>query len=129
MAQLLSFLSIGALATLLQYVITALLVLGGWLPMVAASTLGFLLSAIFNYWAKGRFTFAAQGSAVSNRQQQLRFVLMVCLGCALNAGLLRVALALGLHAVVAQLIATLGVLVTNFAFSRLWVYRKQPRKP
>ena len=128
MAQLLSFLSIGALATLLQYAITALMVLAGWLPMVQASTLGFLLSAIFNYWANARFTFAAQASSVSNRRQQLRFILMVGVGCALNAGLLRLALALGLHPVVSQLIATVGVLVTNFALGRLWVFRKHPSK-
>ena len=128
MAQLLSFLSIGALATLVQYAVTALLVLAGGLPMVPASTLGFLLSAIFNYWANARFTFAAQASSASNPQQQLRFILMVGLGCALNAGLLRVALALGLHPVVSQLIATAGVLASNFTLGRLWVFRKRPAK-
>lgn len=126
MAQLLSFLSVGALATLLQYAITAALVFAGWLSMVPASTLGFLLSAIFNYWANARFTFGAQASPVRSRDQQLRFVLMVGLGCALNAGLLRVALAVGLHAVVSQLAATAGVLITNFTVGRLWVFRKRP---
>ena len=123
-AQLLSFLSVGALATLLQYLLTAGLVLSGWLPLVAASTVGFLVSAAFNYWANARLTFAGQGSHVTNRSQQLRFTAMVALGCALNAGLLRVAVALGLHPVLAQLIATAGVLASNFALSRLWVFRR-----
>ncbi len=123
-AQLFSFLSVGALATGLQYLLTAGLVLAGWLPLVPASTVGFLVSAVFNYWANARLTFAAQGHHASHRPQQLRFVLMVALGCALNAALLRAAVAMDLHPVLAQLIATAGVLASNFTLSRLWVYRK-----
>jgi putative flippase GtrA len=126
MTQLLSFLSIGALATLLQYLIAALLVLLAGTNMVAASTIGFLISAMFNYWANARFTFLAQGSAVGNRRQQLRFVLMVALGCLLNAVLLRIALGWAVHPAAAQVAATLGVLASNFAVSRLWVYRRHP---
>ena len=123
-AQLFSFLSVGVLATGLQYVLTAGLVLAGWLPLVPASTVGFLVSAPFKYWANARLTFAAQGSAARNRPQQLRFIAMVALGCALNAGLLRTAVSLGLHPVLSQLIATAGVLASNFTLSRLWVFRK-----
>ena len=124
LAQLFSFLSVGALATALQYTLTALLVLAGWLDLVQASTLAFLVSAAFNYWANARLTFAAQGNAVRNRAQQLRFAAMVALGCALNAGLLRLAVAAGLHPVLSQLLATAGVLASNFMLSRLWVFRK-----
>ncbi len=123
-AQLFSFLSVGALATLLQYSLTAGFVLAGWLPLVPASTLSFLISAAINYWVNARLTFARQGSHVTNRGQQLRFAAMVALGCALNAGLLRLAVALGLHPVPAQIVATAGVLVSNFALSRLWVFRR-----
>jgi len=123
-AQLLSFLSVGVLATGLQYALTAGLVLAGLLPMVPASTVAFLASAGFNYWANARTTFATQGSPARNRAQQLRFAAMVALGCALNAALLRLALALGLHPVLSQLAATAGVLASNFALSRLWVFRK-----
>ncbi|MFG6416583.1 GtrA family protein [Roseateles sp. DC23W] len=123
-AQLFSFLSIGALATLLQYALTAGFTLAGWLPLVAASTVAFMISAAFNYWANARLTFASQGSHAGNRPQQLRFLLMVALGCALNAGLLQVALALGLHPVLSQLLATAGVLASNFLLSRAWVFRR-----
>lgn len=123
-AQLFSFLSVGALATGLQYLLTAGLVLAGWLPLVPASTVGFLVSAAFNYWANARLTFAAQGHRAGDRSQQLRFAAMVVLGCALNAGLLRAALALGLHPVFCQLVATAGVLASNFMLSRLWVFRR-----
>lgn len=123
-AQLLSFLSVGALATLLQYLLTAGFVLAGGLTLVLASTVSFLISAAFNYWANARLTFARQGSHVANRSQQLRFVAVVALGCALNAALLRATLAMGLHPVPAQIAATAGVLASNFALSRLWVFRR-----
>lgn len=123
-AQLFSFVSVGAAATLLQYLLTAGFVLAGWLPLVPASTVSFLLSAAFNYWANARLTFAAQGHGASHRGQQLRFAAMVALGCLLNAGLLHGALAMGLHPVIGQILATAGVLASNFMLSRLWVFRR-----
>lgn len=123
-AQLFSFLSVGALATLLQYALTAGFALAGGLPLVWASTIAFLISAAFNYWANAQLTFAAQGHRAANRSQQVRFAAMVALGCALNAGLLHLALALGLHPVFSQLLATAGVLASNFMLSRAWVFRR-----
>ncbi len=123
-AQLCSFLTVGALSTLLQYLLTAGFVLAAGLPLVPASTAGFLASAAFNYWANARLTFARQGQHVTHRAQQLRFAAMVAVGCALNAGLLHAAVALGLHPVLAQIVATGGVLASNFTLSRLWVFRR-----
>lgn len=123
--QLLSFLSVGALATALQYVLTLAMVLAGGIALVPASTAAFLISAAFNYWANARLTFARQGGPVGDRSQQLRFLLMVALGCALNAVLLQLALGVGLHGVASQLLATAGVLASNFALSRLWVFRRR----
>lgn len=123
--QLLSFLSVGALATALQYVLTLLMVLVGGVALVPASTVAFLISAAFNYWANARLTFARQGGPVGDRSQQLRFLVMVALGCALNAVLLQLALGVGLHGVASQLLATAGVLASNFAISRLWVFRRR----
>jgi len=122
--QLFSFLSVGALATALQYVIAAAGVLAMGLDVVVASTVGFLISAAFNYWANARLTFAAQASHAGHRGQQLRFAAMVALGCALNALLLRIAVGLGIHAVLGQLLATAGVLASNFTLGRLWVFRR-----
>jgi putative flippase GtrA len=122
--QFFSFLSVGVLATLFQYALTAALVLADWLPLVAASTLAFLLSAGFNYLANARLTFANQASPARHRRQQFRFAVMVALGCALNALLLRCATSAGLHPALAQLLATATVLASNFTLSRLWVFRK-----
>lgn len=123
--QLLSFLSVGALATALQYALTLLMVVVGGVALVPASTAAFLVSAAFNYWANARLTFSRQGRPAGDRSQQLRFVVMVALGCALNAALLRLALGAGVHGVASQLLATAGVLASNFAISRLWVFRRR----
>lgn len=123
--QLLSFLSVGALATALQYVLTLVMVLAGGVALVPASTAAFLISAAFNYWANARLTFTCQGAPVGDRSQQLRFLVMVALGSALNAVLLQLALGVGLHGVASQLLATGGVLASNFAISRLWVFRRR----
>lgn len=129
-AQLLSFLGVGLLATVLQYAVTAALVLAHLMPLLMASTLGSLGGAVLSYWANARRTFADQSSPVRNRRQQLRFAAMVTLGCALNAAYLKLGLVLGLHPVAAQMMATVGVLAGNFSVSRLWVYRRpRPESP
>jgi len=125
-AQLLSFLGVGLLATVLQYAVTAGLVLAQLLPLLAASTVGSLAGAVLSYWVNARRTFADQSSPVRDRRQQLRFAAMVALGCGLNAAYLKLGLVLGLHPVAAQMMATVGVLAGNFSVSRLWVYRRSP---
>lgn len=123
-AQLLSFLGVGLLATGLQYAVTAGLVLAGLLPLLEASTVGSLAGAALSYWANARRTFADQSSPVQDRRQQLRFAALVALGCLLNAVCLKLGLVLGLHPVAAQMVATAAVLASNFSISRLWVYRR-----
>ena len=53
-AQLLSFLGVGLLATVLQYTVTAGLVLAQLLPLLAASTVGSLAGAVLSYWVNAR---------------------------------------------------------------------------
>ncbi|MBK7457472.1 MAG: GtrA family protein [Betaproteobacteria bacterium] len=55
--QFLRFLGVGGLATALHYAIMAALVVRGWMGPVAASTLGFSVSAVLNYRLNHRFTF------------------------------------------------------------------------
>ncbi len=124
LTQFVSFALVGLLATSLQYALTAVLVLTGLLSLAPASTLGFLVSATFNYWANATRTFAAHAKPANNRVQQFRFAMMVAVGCACNAGLIILASRAGVSAVPSQLLATFGVLCANFALSRLWVFRR-----
>jgi putative flippase GtrA len=113
------FLLVGGLATGLHYLITALLHgVAGW-PMVTASGTGFVLSAIGNYALNARFTFR---SARSHRSAFPRFAATASAGLLINTLLLSGLLALGLHAVLAQLLTTLGTLIWNYVVNALWTF-------
>jgi putative flippase GtrA len=114
------FAAVGGAATALHYAVAAALSLSGLAPVVMASTIGFLLSALANYLLNARFTFGAQAA---NAGQGGRFALTVASGCALNAALLHVGVQLGISAVLAQLGATAAVMFWNFTLSSLWVFQ------
>ncbi len=118
----LRFLLVGGGATLLQYLIMAALMALCEVPAVRASTIGFLLSAIFNYWANARFTFAAQGG---HRRSILRFAVTLCAGLAINALVLYAFKKMGAAIWLAQLIATGVVLVWNYTINAIWTFRKR----
>jgi putative flippase GtrA len=114
------FLVVGVAATALHYAVAAALVLAIDTPLVLASTIGFVLSAAFNYSCNARFTFR---SGVADLRQVARFVLTICVGCALNAALLHQGVAWGIPAPAAQVLATVGVLFWNFGAGALWVFK------
>lgn len=118
------FLGVGAFATGLQY---ALLVLGvevlGADP-VAASAVGFAVSAVANYWLNYRYTFQSDRP---HRSAAGRFALVAAAGLVLNT-LLMQALAgrLGLQYLLAQVLTTSAVLIWNFAANALWSFARKP---
>jgi putative flippase GtrA len=117
----LSFLSVGALSTGLQYLIlVAAVEFLGW-PPPAASSVGFCLSAMVNYWLNYHVTFnsrASHATAVS------RFVLVAIIGLLINAGAMLVLdTALGLHYLLAQILATCLTVAWTFAASHYWTFR------
>jgi putative flippase GtrA len=114
------FVLVGGTATAFHYTVAAALTLSGLSTVVTGSTIGFVLSAVLNYALNARFTF---GTTAANAGQGLRFFVTVATGCLLNAAILKGAIALGLHAVPAQLLATALVLAWNFALSSVWVFR------
>lgn len=114
------FLLVGGLATAVHYLITALLHgLAGW-PMVLASAIGFTVSAIGNYALNARFTFRSERS---HRSAFPRFALTAGAGLLINSLLLTALLGLGLHAVLAQLMTTLGTLIWNYVINALWTFK------
>ncbi|MBN2885132.1 MAG: GtrA family protein [Chromatiaceae bacterium] len=119
--QLLRFGLVGALATALHYVLLiALVQLAGW-SALAASSLGFSLSALLNYALNRRFTFRsrrAHGEALP------RFALVAASGLALNALLLAALIEVGAHYLIAQVLATALVLLWNFSLNHRWSFRE-----
>ena len=96
------------------------LVQGAFAGVVAASTAGAVVGAGVNYLLNHRYTFAsreAHGRALP------RFAAMAAGGVALNALVVAGMLALvGPHYLVAQVVATLAVLVAGYLANRAWTF-------
>ena len=117
----LSFLSVGALSTGLQYLLlVAAVELLGWAPPIASSV-GFALAAMVNYWLNYHVTFrsrASHATAVS------RFIVMASIGLVVNAGaMFALSTALHLPYLFAQVLATGLTLIWNFVAGHRWTFR------
>ena len=118
----LTFLFVGGFATGLHYAIMlGTVYLLDW-SLVYGSTLGFSVSAIVNYLLNVKLTFHSTQSHINTAP---RFFLVAGSGLMLNFGILSVLLSLGAHAVVAQILTTIGVLIWNYVVSGLWTFRQQ----
>lgn len=120
-----SFVFVGGFATGLQY---AILVAGVQLLSMSptwASSLGFAISAIFNYTLNYYFTFR---SANKHFHAASKFVLISTAGLLLNGGIMEVGIAhLGLHYLLVQIVATVMVLFWNFLGNHWWSFREHAR--
>jgi putative flippase GtrA len=114
------FLLVGASATALHHALTLLFAVGLGFPVVASSTIGFIVSAAFNYLLNAYLTFR---SALPHTRTLPRFVATATTGLLLNAALLAVLLAMNLHPVLAQMLSTLVVLTWNYCASALWTFK------
>lgn len=119
--QLVRFLGVGTIATLLQYLILIALVEFLGISAVAASATGFAISAVFNYSANYYFTFASQEK---HRVAGLKFALVASLGLVLNTLSMYLLVDLfALQYLIAQILSTGLVLVWNFFANRHWTYK------
>lgn len=119
----LRFLLVGGAATGLQYLIMAGLIYALAMQGVLASGIGFVASAIFNYWANAHFTFAA---GANHRQGVPRFIVTTAAGCLINVVVLYGLTRLGVSLIPSQLLATGVVLIWNYTINAIWTFRKQP---
>jgi putative flippase GtrA len=118
---ILSFLFVGAVCTGIQYLI---LIAGveflGWPPPVASSV-GFCLSGMVNYWLNYHVTFSSRASHATAAG---RFVLVALVGLLINSGtMLALETFLGLHYLVAQVLATCLTVAWSFGASHHWTFR------
>jgi putative flippase GtrA len=120
-----AFLLVGGASTLLHYAILFVLVEAMHADPVVASTVGFALSGLVNYRLNHRLSFRSQRSHASALP---RFATVALIGLQLNWGLVYVGVYwIGLHYVVAQIVATTLVLVWNFAANGLWSFATPSR--
>lgn len=119
----LKFVAIGGFSTGVQYLIAAVLHLAFGVSVVVASSVGFLVSTVLNYFLNKRLTFGADSSHKSSAP---KFALAAATGLTLNTLSMFLFLRAGVPAVGAQLITTMGVLVWNYTINGLWTFRKPP---
>lgn len=111
---------VGLLATAVHYGVLTVAVESGWLPAYLASGLGAVLGAQVAYAGNRWFTFEHRGGlGASWRKFQLTALLGAGVGMAVVGGLV----ALGLHYLAAQALATLLVMWLTFQVNRVWTFR------
>lgn len=120
MERFLSFAGIGALATLIQYLILVAGVQLTHAAPVVASTVGFIVAALVNYALNRRYTF---GSHKPHAEAVSKFFTVAAIGLALNGILLAAGTQLfGLNYLLAQVLATALVLIWNYSANAAWTF-------
>lgn len=115
------FLFMSGLGTLAHYLVLYLVVQrspeAAWLGSIAGASTGLVV----NYHLHARVTFA--GSPRGPRAF-LRFVAAAGAGFMMNALLMALGLLWNWHWLGAQVFATCGALICNYALAKLWVFNK-----
>ncbi|MEO8344375.1 MAG: GtrA family protein [Betaproteobacteria bacterium] len=110
----------GAIGTAAHYAVLVAMVQGLGAGVVAGSTVGAIAGAGINYALNHRFTFASQET---HRRALPRFALVAAAGIVLNALVLAAVLVLVWpHYLVAQVAATIAVLVAGYFANRAWTF-------
>ena len=121
MTRLPHYAAVGAVATLAHYALLVLLVerfgWAGW----AASGAGAVLGAQVAYLGNLSYTFGYRGGIGGS---WLRFQLTALAGALQGMAVVAIAVALGLHYLPAQVLATVTGLLTTFAINRHWTFRQ-----
>lgn len=119
--QFLRFLLVGGVATLIQYAILFVLHQLMGVNGAVSTSVGFLVSAVFNFLASYHYTFK---SSAGKRSAAVRYAFVAGLGLLLN-GVIFWGLTerFGLYYLYAQVIATGIVLVFNFSAGRAFAFK------
>ena len=116
---LLRYTGVGVLATLVHYALLTLAVeIAGW-PAWLASGAGALVGAQVAFVGNRIFTFAHRGAIPAS---WLKFQLTALLGALAGMAIVALGVHIGLHYLLAQVVATLLVLGLTFAINRRWTF-------
>lgn len=115
------FFGVGIIAAIIQYSILIILVHFGMASSPTASSIGYAVSAVFNYYLNYTYTFR---SSQNHLIAIIRFCVVAGLGFILNYAAMVVAVeALSIHYLISQIMATGLVIVWSFSANRLWTYK------
>jgi len=118
--QFVRYAAVGAIGTLVHYGVLVVLVQSQAAGALIASTIGFGAGALVNYLLNYYLTFR---SRERHHEALAKFMTVALLGLAVNAAVMALlAGALGLHYLLAQLVATAVVLAAGFLANRWWTF-------
>jgi len=120
--QFLCFAAVGAVGTLFHYAILIIMVNGLNLHPVIGSAAGFTVGALINYSLNYRITFRSNRS---HRTAMPRFYLVAVIGLGINSLVLYILnVSLGFYYLLAQIITTGIVLLSNFILNKIWTFKE-----
>lgn len=119
--QFLRFAAVGAAGTGLHYLVLVVLVAMAGVAPGRAAFAGAVAGACVNYWLNRRFTFHSRRR---HSETVPLFVAMAALGAVLNGLIVGKLSAMGMNFLLAQMIATVCILVLNFLISKKWIFQK-----
>jgi len=113
--------AVGAVATAAHYAILVGLVEAGWLAAARAAAVGAWVGAQVAFAGNAAFTFRAMGSGATVGAW-LRFQVTAIVGAAISFTIVHVGTRIGVHYLIAQVVATLVALVVTFEINRRWSF-------
>jgi putative flippase GtrA len=120
MTHFIRYTAVGAIATALHYLLLVLCVeFFGW-PAYLASGFGAVVGAQVAYAGNRWYTFAHRGEVSASWP---RFQATAVIGALLGMAIVALGVRLGVHYLIAQVLATLTSLVLTFAINRAWTFR------
>lgn len=119
------FLAVGGSATAIQYAIFLLLIHQQQTPIVATS-IGYIISSIFNYLLNYYATFA---STAKHQIAIIKFSTVAALGLIINGTIVYGLTKIHIHYLIAQIAATLAVLLFNYFMHKYWTYKNSHNQP
>jgi putative flippase GtrA len=115
----LRYAAVGAVATAAHYAILVGLVEAGWLAPARAAAVGAWVGAQVAFAGNAAFTFRGAGATVG---AWLRFQVTAVVGAVLSFAIVAAGTRLGVHYVIAQVVATLVALVATYEINRRWSF-------
>lgn len=123
----LQYTAVGAVATAAHYAILVGLVEAGLLAPQRAAALGAWVGAQVAFAGNAAFTFRGAGATPG---AWLRFQVTAVIGAVLSFSLVAAGVRVGLHYLLAQIVATLINLGVTFEINRRWSFASStPRRP
>ena len=121
MRHFIRYTAVGAIATAVHYLVLIACVEWGRWPAFIASGTGAVVGAQLAYAGNRWFTFAHTGAV---RASWPRFQATALIGALISMAVVALGVRIGLHYLLAQIVATLLSLVLTFAVNRAWTFAK-----